>query len=126
MCMFSELNQPNRFPASSGRRNGSGLGSRASQLLLGDSGSLEKWKRRPKQAGGSAKPPRLNYQGGAPLNDAPVAEWNLHPIVDFGAIRHDRRGSGDFGSSRDDGARDHGGVDRTGGHIGACASGGAR
>lgn len=111
MCMFSELNPSNRFPASSGRRNGSGLGSRASALPLGDGGSLEKPKQRTKQAGSPAKPPRLNYQGGAPLNDAPLSEWNLHPIVDFGAIRQlDGQGDGAFGSRRRGGGR-HGGID---------------
>jgi murein DD-endopeptidase MepM/ murein hydrolase activator NlpD len=111
MCIFNDPVAPNRFPASSGRRSDPHRGSRASELLLGDGGPLGKWKQRPKQAGSEARPPRLNYQGGAPLNDAPLSEWNLHPIVDFGAIRHDRRGSGDFGAPRDKRERAHGGVD---------------
>lgn len=87
-------------------------GSRASDLLFDAKPEPQPgFERRPKQAGDSSIlapiPPHK------PLGDRPLSEWNLHPIVDFGVIRHDRQGSGDFGAGRlhDKEHEPHGGVD---------------
>lgn len=116
MCMFPAA--ANAKPLSSPPPIGQGkqrwLEPRASDLLFEPKARpLPEPKRRPKQAGDDARPPRDNFHGGAPLNDAPLSEWNLHPIVDFGVIRHDRRGSGDFGANRSRGEHSysHEGID---------------
>ncbi len=116
MCMFpaaanaKQRSSPPPVGGESDRRRDS----RASNLLFeAKADPLPGLKRRPKQAGDGTRPPRPNFHGGAPLNDAPLSEWNLHPIVDYGVIRHDRQGSGDFGAGRlhDKEHEPHGGVD---------------
>lgn len=113
MCMFPTAAKPDRLsplPPNDGPIP-SRRGSRASDLLFGDSGSIEKLKLRPKQANPSPLEPPIPPSKPA-LADRPLSEWNLYPIVTAGEIRgQDGWGRGDFAASRDGGARDHGGVD---------------
>lgn len=114
LCMFPTVAKPDRLsplPPADGPIPGR-LGAGASDLLFdAKADPLRGLTRRPKQAGDSSIlapiPPNK------PLGDRPLSEWNLHPIVDFGVIRHDPQGSGDFGAGRlhDKEHEPHGGVD---------------
>jgi murein DD-endopeptidase MepM/ murein hydrolase activator NlpD len=98
---------------------GGPAGPRASDLLFATPGLRRDPRPRPErrapQPANDNAPSRRPNRHGRLLNDAPLSEWNLHPIVDFGVIRQtDGQGSGAFGASRrddNDKQRPHGGID---------------
>lgn len=122
MCMFPTRASAKPLPTPShdpGPSPGGPAGPRASDLLFATPGLRRDPRPRPErrapQPASDNAPSRRPNRHGHLLNDAPLSEWNLHPIVDFGVIRQtDGQGSGAFGASRrddDQKQRSHGGID---------------
>lgn len=123
MCMFPTPASAKPLPVpphASKSSPGGPAGPRASDLLFATPGLRRDPRPRPERrapqpANDDAPPRRPINRHGRALNDAPLAEWNLHPIVDFGVIRQtDGHGSGAFGANRRDDKekqRPHGGID---------------